>query len=189
MHDNARGCARAVGIGAGIADVLAQAPTPRAERQRRPRTSRFARGLLVEEHDILVELGLVACLVFMTPLLVASVLWGGDLVRFFVDDPEAIRLGDIMFKITSPSVLMFGLYLVLTGAFQGAGATKVIMVLAIVRLWVLRVPLAYVLARLASAGPLSIWYAMFASNSLTALAGFIYYRRGAWLGALKARGL
>lgn len=136
-----------------------------------------------------VRVGLVACLVFMAPLLVASVLWGGDLVRFFVDDPEAIRLGDIMFKVTSPSVLMFGLFLVLTGAFQGAGATKVIMVLAIVRLWVLRVPLAYILARLSSAGPLSIWYAMFVSNSLTALAGFIYYRRGAWLGALKSRGL
>jgi len=67
--------------------------------------------------------------------------------------------------------------------------TKVIMVLAIVRLWVLRLPLAYLLAHLSSAGPLSIWYAMFVSNSLTALAGFIYYRRGAWLGALKSRGL
>lgn len=137
----------------------------------------------------IVRLGLIACLAFMTPLLVASVLWGGDLVKFFVNDPEAIRLGDLMFKITSPSVLMFGLFLVLTGAYQAAGATKVIMVLSVVRLWVIRVPLAYVLVRLTGSGPLSIWYAMFFSNSLTALAGFLYYRRGSWLVVLKSRGI
>jgi Na+-driven multidrug efflux pump len=106
-----------------------------------------------------------------------------------VDDPAAIKLGDVMYKLVSPSVLMFGLYLVISGAFQGAGATKVIMVLSIVRLWAIRVPMAYLLAFSFGLGPISIWYAMFASNTLTALAGFVYYRRGSWLTALSGRQL
>lgn len=134
-----------------------------------------------------VRVSLVACVVFMTPLLLAAFFFGGDLIRFFVDDPEAIRLGDIMFKVTSPSVLLFGLYLVITGAFQGAGATRVIMVLAIVRLWVIRVPMAWALARFTGVGALAIWYAMFVSNAGTAIAGFVYYRRGKWPRALEGR--
>jgi putative MATE family efflux protein len=136
-----------------------------------------------------VRVALIACLVTMTPLLVAAFFFGGDLIRFFVNDPEAIRLGDIMFKVTSPSVLLFGLFLVITGAFQGAGATKVIMVLSIVRLWAIRVPLAYLLAFVFKLGPLSIWYAMFASNCITALAGFQHYRGGRWLKALEGRSI
>jgi putative MATE family efflux protein len=135
----------------------------------------------------IVRISLIACIVFMTPLLTAAFFFGGDLVRFFVNDAEAIRLGDIMFKVTTPSVLLFGLYLVITGAFQGAGATRIIMVLSIVRLWVLRVPLAYALAAFTSLGPLSIWYAMFVSNAGTALAGFIHYKGGRWLKALEGR--
>ncbi len=137
----------------------------------------------------IVRVSLIGCCLFMTPLLIAAFVYGGDLIRFFVDDAEAIQYGDLMFKIVSPSVLMFGLFLVLTGAFQGAGATRVIMVLSIARLWVLRVPLAYFLAYACKLGPVSIWYAMFVSNALTALAGFIHYRRGHWMGALEGRTL
>jgi putative MATE family efflux protein len=125
---------------------------------------------------------LVVCLEL--PLLVLSVIFGGDLVRFFVNDPEAIRLGDIMFKMVSPSLLLFGLYMAISGAFQGAGDTKIIMILSIVRLWAIRVPFAYALALLTPIGPLSIWVAMFASNFLTACAGFVYFKKGKWKHAL-----
>jgi putative MATE family efflux protein len=132
----------------------------------------------------IVRVALIACVAFLAPPLVLSFLYGSDLVRFFVADPEAMRLGDIMFKIVSPSVLLFGLYYVVTGAFQGAGATRIVMVLAIVRLWGIRVPLVFVFARLLNLGPVSIWYAMFISNAATALAGILYYRNGPWAKAL-----
>jgi putative MATE family efflux protein len=140
-----------------------------------------------KEAGRVVRVCLWSCVAFLTPLLVVSFFAGGDIVRLFVDNPEAMRLGDIMFKIVSPSVFMFGLYLVVTGAFQGAGATKVIMFLAILRLWGTRVPLAYLLALTTRLGPVSIWYAMFVSNSLTAIIGFIYYRRGPWMSALAGK--
>ncbi len=131
-----------------------------------------------------VRASLLACVVFLVPPLLLSVAWGGGLVRFFVDDPEAVRLGAVMFRIVSPSILVFGLFIVLTGAFQGAGATRVIMTLSIVRLWAIRVPLAWALVLLGGLGPVSIWYAMFASNAVVAFAGFLHYRAGRWTRAL-----
>ena len=131
-----------------------------------------------------VRSSLAMVVMFEVPLLALSVIYGGDLVRLFVADAEAIRLGDIMFKVVSPSLLMFGLYFALSGAFQGAGDTKVIMVLSVFRLWVVRVPLAYALAYRTSFGPLSIWIAMFVSNFLTAATGFVYFKLGRWKRAL-----
>jgi len=134
-----------------------------------------------------VRVALLGCLAFLTPPLVLAFFRGSDFVRFFVADPEAMRLGDIMFKIVSPSVLLFGLYYVVMGAFRGAGATRIVMALAIIRLWGIRIPLAYALARIARLGPVSIWYAMFVSNAGTAFAGIVYYLRGPWEKALEGR--
>jgi Na+-driven multidrug efflux pump len=155
-------------------------------------TSLVGRAMGAKDHGMvlrIVRAALISVVVLEIPLLGLSVLFGGDLVRLFVSDPEAIRLGDIMFKVVSPSLLMFGLYFALTGAFQGAGDTKVILVLAILRLWVLRVPMAYFLAFNTSLGPLSIWIAMFASNFLTAAAGMVYFKLGRWKRALDPDGI
>ncbi|HET7838931.1 MAG TPA: MATE family efflux transporter [Rectinemataceae bacterium] len=131
-----------------------------------------------------VRSSLLLCAALLVPPLLLSVAYGPGLVRFFIADPEAMRLGGIMFRIVSPSVLVFGMFVVLTGAFQGAGDTRIIMLLSIVRLWVIRVPLAWALALYGGFGPLSIWYAMFVSNTVVALAGFLHYRAGRWTRAL-----
>jgi putative MATE family efflux protein len=137
----------------------------------------------------IVRNALLMVLVFELPLLSLAFLYGGSLVRLFLDNEEAIRLGAIMFKVVTPSLLMFSLFFALTGAFQGAGDTKIIMVLSIFRLWGVRVPLAFFLAFKTSLGPLSIWVAMFASNFLTAVIGFIYFKLGRWKHALDPDGI
>ncbi len=131
-----------------------------------------------------VRSALVLVVVLEVPLMVAAMAAGGGLVKFFVNDPEVIRLGGIMFRVITPSLLLFSLYMALTGAFQGAGDTKIIMVLSVARLWLIRLPVAYALAWLTDLGPYVIWIAMFASNLLTAIAGWLYFRKGPWRKAL-----
>jgi len=108
-------------------------------------------------------------------------LFGASFVRFFVDDPEVIAYGEELFRILSPSVVIFAMFTVATGAFQGGGDTKPVMVLNIGRLWGLRVPLSYLLAISLSWGPAGIWWSMFASNLVTAIIGFVWLGRGHWL--------
>jgi len=67
------------------------------------------------------------------------------------------------------------------GAFQGGGDTKPVMILNVTRLWGMRVPLSFLLAITLGWGPSGIWWAMFASNLIIAVAGFLWLKRGTWL--------
>ncbi len=116
----------------------------------------------------------------LLPMTLCMFFFGGDISRAFVNDPEVIALGRVMFRITTPSVFIFGFLLVLLGSFQGSGYTVPVMVLNMSRLWLLRIPGAYLLAYTVGMGPMGIWWAMFISNTVTAVSGFIWFRRGTW---------
>jgi putative MATE family efflux protein len=127
----------------------------------------------------------VLCIqLFLIPAALLSFFFGNHLVRFFVQDPQTILYGADLFRIVSPSVVLFGFVHAFIGAFQGAGDTKPAMFLNIARLWLIRLPLAYILAISFSWGPPGIWWAMFFSNLLIAAAGFYWFRRGSWIYAL-----
>jgi Na+-driven multidrug efflux pump len=91
-----------------------------------------------------------------------------------------MEVGRTMFRITTPSVYAFGFVTVLFGSFQGSGYTLPVMVLNMARLWVIRIPLAYFLAFHTTMGKDGLWWAMFVSNVLTALAGGVWFSAGTW---------
>lgn len=128
-----------------------------------------------------VKQSVASVAVFITVGMTLTFFFGSDFVRFFVADPEVIRYGATMFRVISMSVVLFALFTVAVGAFQGGGDTRPVMFLNIGRLWGLRLPLAYLLAVVAGRGPDGIWWAMFVSNLVTALVGFAVLRRGRWL--------
>jgi Na+-driven multidrug efflux pump len=106
--------------------------------------------------------------------------FGATISRVFVNDPQVIAYGRSLFQITSYSVFAFGFVMVLLGSFQGAGHTVPVMVLNMSRLWLLRIPAAYLLAVVAGLGPAGLFWAMFLSNTVTALAAGIWFSTGTW---------
>ncbi|MFW5685894.1 MAG: MATE family efflux transporter [Spirochaetota bacterium] len=128
-----------------------------------------------------VRQSVLTVFIFIATGMTLTFFFGSSFVRFFVDDPEVISHGRELFRILSPSVVIFALFMVTTGAFQGGGDTKPVMVLNVTRLWGIRVPLAYVLIMALGWGAPGIWWAMFASNLVTATAGFYWLSRGRWL--------
>ena len=116
----------------------------------------------------------------LLPVALGMFFFGADISRAFVNDPEVIQLGRTMFRITTPSVFVFGFLLVLLGSFQGSGYTLPVMVLNMSRLWVLRIPAAYLLAYTAGMGPLGIWWSMFISNTVITIAGWLWFSKGTW---------
>jgi len=118
--------------------------------------------------------------IILLPMTLAMFFFGGDISRAFVDDPEVVQLGRTMFRVTTPSVFVFGFLLVLLGSFQGSGYTFPVMILNMSRLWALRIPGAYLLAYTAGMGPMGIWWAMFISNTVVAVAGWLWFRTGTW---------
>jgi putative MATE family efflux protein len=116
----------------------------------------------------------------LLPLTTLMFFFGAPISRIFINDPEVVQYGRDLFQVTSYSVFAFGFIMVLMGAFQGAGHTVPVMVLNLSRLWLIRVPAAYLLGITLALGPLGIWWAMFLSNTLIAAAAGIWFAAGTW---------
>lgn len=134
-----------------------------------------------EQARRVVRLSVLSMLAMIVPAMALTFVFGSSLVRFFVNDPAVIAHGAALFRIVSVSVIPFTLFMVISGAFEGGGVTRPVMVLSALRLWVMRVPLALLLSAHPRLGPNGIWVAMFLSNVVTAAAGFLWLRRGTWL--------
>lgn len=127
------------------------------------------------------NLALKSIFIFITAGMIYTTFWGRHLIRLFIVDPEVLAIGTRMFRVLSPSVILFALFTIINGAFQGGGDTKPVMIMNMIRLWGLRLPLAWLLAFIAGFGADGIWYAMFLSNAGIAVIGFLLYRTDRWM--------
>ncbi len=130
-------------------------------------------SLSVRRSALLISLALL-------PALAATFIWAAPLIRVFVDDPEVVRHGRDLLRITAPSVFLFSLILVMFGAYQGSGHTVPVMVMNVARLWLIRIPASWLLAVKLDHGPAGLWWAMNLSNVLTGAAGLVWFLRGDW---------
>ncbi|MDC7231710.1 MAG: MATE family efflux transporter [Spirochaetales bacterium] len=125
-------------------------------------------------------------LIYIIPGMVFCFFYGSLFIRFFIDDPAVVAEGASLFRINSASVIVFAVFMILAGAFQGAGDTRSLMYMHLGRLWVLRLPLAWLAAYALGMGPKGVWYAMAVSNLMITIIGIYRFRSGRWVYALKA---
>ena len=119
----------------------------------------------------------------MTAIGVVFFLAARPLTAAFVpDDPAVIEGGTRFLRIMALSFGFIGLQQVLAGAFRGTGDTVVAMALAIVSLWVLRFPLAYVLSERTNLGAAGVWWSFPVSNIITSALALLWLGRGKWPG-------
>jgi len=128
-----------------------------------------------------MKTALVSAFFFILPFMVLAFFHGSEYIRFFIQDVQVIEKGHEIFRIVAPSVVIFALYMVMTGVLQGAGDTTPVMLLNLSRLWVFRLPLGYFLAINLNWADAGIWWAMFFSNLAVTLAGFLILKKGHWL--------
>ena len=125
-----------------------------------------------------------SCIISFTTLTTAGI------VLFFIAQPvsaflmpeggEAIAESATLIRILCLAFGFIGLQQVLTGTLRGAGDTVAPMVLAIVSLWVLRFPLAYVLSKHTPLGADGIWWAVAISIVVLRHHHRHWFARGDW---------
>jgi putative MATE family efflux protein len=118
--------------------------------------------------------------VILLPICALTFFFGAPISRAFIGDPEVVQYGRDLFRITSFSVFAFGFVMVLLGAFRGSGYTVPVMVLNLARLWALRIPGAWLLAKTGRMGPAGLWWSMCISNLVVAIAAAIWFAAGTW---------
>ncbi|MGB3344403.1 MAG: MATE family efflux transporter [Aequorivita sp.] len=103
------------------------------------------------------------------------------LTAFFIpEDLQVIQDGALFIKIMAFSFGFLGLQQVMNGTFNGAGFTKASMFISIMTLWLVRFPLAYILAHPMGIGPVGIWWSFPISNVIAGIVAFIYFKTGYW---------
>jgi len=91
---------------------------------------------------------------------------------------DVVKEGILFLSIFTIGLPFFGLFSAVAGVFRGSGHNTPPMIADIVRLWVIRVPFAYLFSL--KWGTAGIWWAMTLSNVIASLVVYFMYLKGTW---------
>ena len=101
-----------------------------------------------------------------------------EIITSFTNDSEIISTAKTFFKVVTPTVITWGLFNIVLGVYQGAGFTKISMIISMIRLWGLRIPLVFILDLFIQSQ--ALWYSMAISNYLIGVVSILFYRSNLW---------
>jgi len=112
---------------------------------------------------------------------VAVVLFRTPLMSLFTNDPAVIAAGNDYLVIVCAFYIIFSSMFITNGVLRGAGATIIPMFITLISIWVLRIPISYVLSReWTGLGENGIWWGIPVAWAFGALASYLYYLTGNW---------
>jgi len=117
---------------------------------------------------------------FMFICSVVILLWSESIVSLFSTEPELIEITSTFLRIAVASYLVMGFTAVLMHCLTGAGDTLPPMVVNLVDVWVVRLPLAFLLPQVANLGVYGVRWAIVIGMVVGAIAFSIYFRLGGW---------
>lgn len=113
---------------------------------------------------IIMALGTVICLI-----------WAGDLIGLFTDNPDTILLGRQALRIISAGFLVSAISVTASGALEGLGRGTHSLVISLCRYAVVILPTAFLLCHVW--GPIGVWHAFWITEVVTAAVAAYTYRR------------
>jgi MATE family, multidrug efflux pump len=127
---------------------------------------------------------LISCVIAFVSLLIAGILAfsaARSIAAFFIPSGgEVIDESAVFIRAIALTFGFIGLQQVLVGSLRGAGDTVAPMVLAMISLWMLRFPLAYILSSHTALHVRGIWYAFPVTTVISAgMAGY-WFMWGGW---------
>ncbi|MCK9424192.1 MAG: MATE family efflux transporter [Bacteroidales bacterium] len=111
---------------------------------------------------------------------VITVLFAQSLMRMFTNDPVVISMGRDYLVIIGSTYILFSLMFVINGVLRGAGDTLVPMFISLFSLWVVRIPVAFLLSQNHAIGLHGIWWSIPIGWFSGVVLYYWYYRLGKW---------
>ncbi|MEJ8800763.1 MATE family efflux transporter [Pontibacter sp. H249] len=118
--------------------------------------------------------------VFMATVTLIFILFGEHLSAIFADDPGVISVSSEALRIITLGYVFFGLGMVMVQAFNGAGDTRTPTLINIVVLWLIEIPLAYMLAVYFDLKATGVFISIAFCHSFHALVSWWLFRQGTW---------
>jgi len=108
-------------------------------------------------------------------------LFGSEaIVTFMNSDPEVRKVAVLCLRIVSLGYIIYGVGMVLTNAFNGAGDTLTPTLINLGCFWAFQIPLAYVLAIVYKLGPLGVFVAIPVTETAVIVTSYLLFKKGRW---------
>jgi Na+-driven multidrug efflux pump len=101
-------------------------------------------------------------------------------MALFTDDPHTLSTGTHIIRVLALGYLFYAVNFCLDNAQAGAGDTVSPMLINVISLWLIQVPLAWLLSLFLGLGPDGIWWAMVGGWGIQLILMTLRYRQGRW---------
>jgi putative MATE family efflux protein len=121
-----------------------------------------------------------ACLIWMGSMGVAFVAGGSWIMRAFTDDPTIIAHGAVALQVVALAQPGQAIGMVLAGSLRGAGDTRYPMIATGVAMWLVRLPVAWLLGITLGLGLAGVYLGWVLDSLVLGLLTWRRYRSGGW---------
>ncbi|TWR26186.1 MATE family efflux transporter [Mucilaginibacter achroorhodeus] len=118
--------------------------------------------------------------VFLGVVTILFLTCGHLFASFFTEDEDVKSVAAKALKIISGAFIIYGMGMVFTSAFNGAGDTWTPTKINFFTFWLFQIPLAYLLAKYFTMGPTGVFISLPVSEIGLTIAAYILFKRGKW---------
>jgi len=118
--------------------------------------------------------------VFLAIVSLLFLIFGHLFASFFTNDTNVTKIATEALRILSAGFIIYGVGMVLIGAFNGAGDTWTPTKINVFAFWLFQIPFAYLLARYFHLGPTGVFIAIPVAEVGISIAAFILFKKGKW---------
>lgn len=120
--------------------------------------------------------------IFMGSVSLIFIFFSRPLIQIFtpVTNAAQIDYAVLALRIISSGYLFYGIGMVITQAFNGAGDTRTPTIINFFGFWTIQIPLAYLLSHTFALGPTGVFIAIPVSETCIAITSYILFKKGKW---------
>jgi Na+-driven multidrug efflux pump len=119
-------------------------------------------------------------MIFLGMLGTVFVIFAGPIIRSFTSEVHVVNFGQSCLRTVSLGFLFYAYGMVMSQAFNGAGAVWTPTFINLFCFWLWQLPLAYLLAHRLDLGPPGLFAAITIAWSTYAVVSAAIFKRGAW---------
>jgi len=118
--------------------------------------------------------------IFMMSVSLIMVLFARAIVSFFTTDPSVQHYAMLAMRIIAAGYVFYGIGMVMSNAFNGAGDTKTPTYINLFGFWFFQIPLAFILAKGLGMGPLGVFISIPVAETAISITAWFLFKKGRW---------
>jgi len=107
-------------------------------------------------------------------------LFARAIVSFFTTDPSVQHYAMLAMRIIAAGYVFYGIGMVMSNAFNGAGDTKTPTYINLFGFWFFQIPLAFILAKGLGMGPLGVFISIPVAETAISITAWFLFKKGRW---------